>query len=401
MLFHYLAADKIGKLIDGEFDADDVQGVLQHLVSLELRPVSVKPLKEVEGFRRPLSGGIKIADKIFLTKYLALMLRVGTDLLSAINILIVDFENRAMKNFLLEVRDNLVKGRPFHEAFGKYPKIFSPVFVNLVKSAEASGTLQQTFEDLSVSITQEADLRGRVRAAVIYPVILLFTAGVIFGFIAVFALPKIANVFSQSSVEPPLFSKVVFAVGLFVSDYIVVIVAAVLILLAFFIYFFRFNRAGKKLVERLLDHLPIIKKIRRDLAIQRFAATLSSLMRAGLPIIDAINITADTVGSNELKGGLNRISEEGLARGLTIGEAFRRESVFPRMVVNLVAISERAGHLQDVLLTLSGFYAANISSSIKSAMAFLEPILLVLMGLFVSTIALSIIVPVYQLSTQF
>lgn len=401
MLYHYLASDKNGKLTEGEIDADSLNGVLQHLIGRELRPLSVKPVREVSVGFRPLRGRIKIGDKIFLTKYLALMLRVGTDLLSAVNILIADFENRAMKNFLLEVRDNLVRGRPFYESFARYPKVFSSVLVNLIKSAEASGNLEKTFEDLSQSLVQEADLRGRVRAAIIYPIILLSASIVIFGFIAVFALPRIANVFSEGGIEPPFFSRIVFATGIFISDHIIVVGLGIIFLLVGGVYFFRFTLFGRRLFEQVANHLPVIRRVRRDLAVQRFASTLSSLLRAGLPIIDAINITADTVGSAELSYSLRRVSQEGLAKGLTIGEAFRKESAFPRVVVNLVAISEKAGHLDEVLYTLANFYAANIGSLIKSAMAFLEPALLILMGLIVSVVSLSIIIPVYQLTTQF
>ncbi len=402
MLYHYIAADKEGKASEGEVDAENLRGVLQQLVSQGLRPISVKPIQELKGaHRRFLGGGIKIADKVFLTKYLALMLRVGTDLLSAINILIVDFDSPMMKNLLLEVRDNLVHGRPFFEVFGRYPKVFSPVFVNLVRSAEASGNLQQTFEDLSESLTAEAELRSQIRSALIYPILLLVFALVIFIFIATFALPKIANVFADSTVQPPFFSRIVFGVGLFINAHIVGFIATIIGVTGLSIYFFKFNLAGRRFADRAFGRLPVIRKVYRDLAIQRFAATLSSLMKAGLPIVQAINITADTVGYEELKTSLHRIAEEGLSRGLTIGESFRREVIFPRVVTNLVAISEKAGHLEEVLKTLANFYAANVNSLIKSLVAFLEPILLIAMGLLVALIALSIIVPIYQLATQF
>lgn len=401
MLYHYVAVDKTGKVTEGEVDADSMTGVLRYLAGRELGPISVMPVKEVKLGRRRLFGGIKIADKIFLTKYLSLMLQVGTDLLSAINILIIDFDNPAMKNLLLEVRDNLVKGRPFYEAFGRYPKYFSPVFVNLVKSAEASGNLQKTFEELSVSLGEEAELRGRIRSALIYPIILLVASSVVLLFISTFALPRIANIFSQSEIQPPLFSRVVFGIGLFIDAHVISILVITALVVGFSIYFFKFNLLGRRLFDRFLDYVPVIRKVRRQLAVQRFAATLSSLMKAGLPITEAINITADTVGLEEVKLSLKRVSQEGLAKGLTIGEAFRREPVFPRVVTNLVAISEKAGHLEEVLKTLANFYATNIDSVIKTLVSFLEPVLLTIMGLVVAVIALSIIVPIYQLTAQF
>jgi type II secretory pathway component PulF len=131
------------------------------------------------------------------------------------------------------------------------------------------------------------------------------------------------------------------------------------------------------------------------------ASTMSSLMRAGLPIVQTITIAADTVGLDSYRTALLRIANDGLAKGLTIGEAFRRETVFPKMVVNLVAISEKAGHLEEVLDTLAQFYESNIDGNIKALVSLLEPAMLLIMGVMVAVIALSIIVPIYQLTTSF
>src|SRR5277367_2568088 len=143
MLFHYVAVESSGKLIEADFEANALTDVLHYLAGKELRPVSVKPVKQkAPGFFDGLFNDINTSDKVFLTKYLALMLRVGTDLLSAINILIADFDKPAVQNFLLEVRDNLTKGKPFYQAFAARPKTFSPTFISLVKAAETSGNLE-------------------------------------------------------------------------------------------------------------------------------------------------------------------------------------------------------------------------------------------------------------------
>jgi type IV pilus assembly protein PilC len=401
MLYHYLAADKNGKILEGDLDADNLEQVLRFLGGKELRPISVQPVKETVSRVRSLAGGIKISDKVFLTKYLSLMLKVGTDLLSAINILIADFDKPAMKSFLLEVRENLTKGQPFYTAFERHPKVFSPVFVNLVKAAEASGNLQQTFEDLSKSLQEEAELRNRVRGALIYPIILLVTSVLVSFFLITFALPKIAKVFAETGIKPPLFSRIVFGVGLFVNENIWWFAALFIIIVGPGTYFFWRTTIGRQIVARVLGKMPIIKNIYRDLAIQRFAATFSALMRAGLPIMQTTQLTAEVVGAEEFRVSLNRIANEGLAKGLTIGEAFRRETVFPKVVTNLVAISERAGHLDEVLKTLADFYASKVDSNVKTLVSFLEPALLLIMGIMVATIALSIIVPIYQLTAKF
>lgn len=401
MLYHFIATDAAGKLEEADYEADSLEGVLRHLAGRDLRPISVKPLREKRGVFLGHFGSINLSDKVFLAKYLSLMLRVGTDLLQAINILIADFEKPAMRNFLVEVRENLSHGRPFYETFAKYPKVFSQVFVSLVKAAEASGSLQKTFEDLSVSLEKEAELRSKIRSAFIYPIIILSASLGLFIFLITFALPKIANVFNQGGIQPPLFSRVVFSIGLFVGAHVWTFLLGIFFFIGFFIWFFFKNRIGRAVAERILSKTPVISKLYQEIAVQRFAATFAALLQAGLPIIDATKITADVVGSEDFRNALIRIADEGLAKGLTIGESFRRETVFPKVVTNLVAISERAGHISEVLVTLSDFYSVQIDTSIKTLISFLEPALLLFMGIMVGTIALSIIVPIYQLTSQF
>ncbi|MBI4085996.1 MAG: type II secretion system F family protein [Candidatus Liptonbacteria bacterium] len=398
MLYHYSASDKNGKITEDQLEADNLNQALQYLVAKGMRPLSVKPLRTS---RSRFSKDINTTDKIFLTKYLSLMLKVGTDLLSAVNILIADFDKPAMKTFLLEIRENLTRGRPFYQTFAEHPKVFSVVFINLVKASETSGNLQQTFEDLSVSLQREAELKGKIRSALVYPIILSAMSVVIIGFLVTFALPKIATAFLQTDIKPPLFSRVVFTAGLFIGDNIVVLASILISVVGFATYFFWKNATGRRVMSQMLSRLPLVRKIYRDIAIQRFASTFSALMAAGLPIIHVATITAEVVGSEKFRTSLMRVANEGLAKGLTIGEAFRREEAFPKVVTNLVAISEKAGHLEEVLSTLADFYQSSVESSIHSLLSFLEPVLLLIMGILVAVIALAIIVPIYQLTGQF
>ncbi len=400
MLYHYRASDKNGKIIEGDYETDTQAQALQYLATKNMRPISVKAMKIGKVPSRKIFGGINLTDKVFLTKYLALMLKVGTDLLAAIDILIADFDKAAMKNFLLEVRDDLNRGQPFYQAFQKYPKIFSGVFSNLIEAGEKSGRLEQTFEDLSVSTEKEAALRNEIKSALTYPAILLVIAFVILIFLISFALPKVADVFLSTGINPPLFSRVVLTVGLFINANMAPFLIILFGSIAFLYYFFGKNLVGQRVLVQIANRLPVARKLYHDIAIQRFASTLSSLIEAGLPIIQAIRVTADAVGNPEFKTALLRVADEGLSKGLTIGEAFKREEVFPNVVSNLIAISEKAGHLEEVLKTLSDFYADNIDTSIKSLVSFLEPVMLILMGAMVALIALSIIVPIYQLTTS-
>jgi type II secretory pathway component PulF len=400
MLYHYLASDKTGKIFEGELDAGNVGEILEYLGGKELRPVSVEAIRAGKSLFSFLSK-ISIADKIFLTKYMSLMLKVGTDLLSAVDILIADFDKPAVKGLLLEIRENLTKGEPFHLSFERRPNDFDPVFVNLLKAAESSGNLQETFATLSISLEKESQLRSKIRSALIYPVIILTASLAIFIFLSTFALPKIAKVFFESGIQPPFFSRIVFTVGLFFGDHVFLILLGLVALVVLAYWFFVKNPVGRRMWQEVINHTPVLRQIQKELAIQRFAATFSSLMKAGLPIVESLHLTAGVVSTEQFKNSLMRVADDGLSRGLTIGEAFRRETVFPKVISNLIAISEKAGHLDEILGTIADFYADNVDTSIKSLISVLEPLLLFAMGLLVGLIALSIIVPIYQLTSQF
>lgn len=403
MKFTYTAIKPDGKMTSGDMEANGAAQVLEFLASQGLRPVSLK--KEETGARaggrKFMQAGITIADKVFLTKYLALMLRIGTDLFKAIDILIADFDKPAVRALLYEIRENLEKGQPFHMAFERYPQYFSNVFVNLVKAGEQSGTLEQAFEQLSGNLQREQALRQEVRSALTYPLILVCVASLVVLLLISFALPKIAALFEDSAMEPPLFSQVVFGIGAFLNNYIWLLL--ILGIGAGFGAWFMINNspAAKKVLQRFISRIPLLGSLLKKIAIQRFALTFSSLLSSGLPILDALAITADAVGDENLKEAIDRIAKEGIAKGLTIGDAFKREPGFPRVVTNLVAISEKSGNLSTILNTLAEFYESEIRASVKVLVSFLEPVLLLVIGVIVGTIALAIIVPVYQLMGKF
>ncbi len=377
--------------------------VLEWMASQGLRPVSVRAMGEVEnkGLKGIFSQSINVADKIFLTKYLALMLKVGTDLFKAIDILIADIDKPVIKSLLIEVRDSLSKGQPFYSTFTKYPKYFSPVFVNLIKAGEVSGNLENVFEDLSKSLEKERVIRSKVTSALVYPIILMCLAMIILFLLVTFALPRIADVFIAGGAELPIFSKIVFAVGLFLNNNIYIIIPLIILTVIGLWCFFQKTATGKGAMGRILNKTPVLSNIFYRLALQRFASTLSSLLRSGMSILDALEITADSVGHAEIRAALIRISREGISKGLTVGDAFCREPTFPRVMVNLIVISEKAGHIESILNTLADFYELETDSSIKILISFLEPVLLLIIGFLVAAIMLSIIVPVYQLATQF
>lgn len=402
MKFSYTAVQPDGSIVRGTAEAASQNEVLDALTRKELKPVSIDAEREgILHQKLYFSKGITATDTIFLTKYLALMLRVGTDLFRALDILISDFEKPAVKRFLAEVRESLEKGQPFYTVFARYPRQFEPVFVNLIKAGELSGNLESVFDNLSIMLQKQEDLRRRVMSALMYPSVLLVTSTLIMGFLVTFALPRIADMFLQGDLKPPAFSLFVFTVSKFMAQYLYVLLPLIAVIIAGLAYFFLKTVFGRSLLFRFLYHVPVVKTVLERIAIQRFASTLGSLMRAGLPIIDSLDLTATAVGNSRLQSALGRIAHEGVARGLTLGDAFKRERAFPMTITTLIAVSEKAGHLDEVLSTLSTFYESEIDSAIKNMVSLIEPAMLLIMGGVVGFIALSVIVPVYQLIGQF
>jgi len=216
-----------------------------------------------------------------------------------------------------------------------------------------------------------------------------------------FALPRISQVFTDGGFEAPLFSRVVFSVGFLFGKIGWILVVGSVLGIALMFYFYRASILFKRFVVRTISGFPVIRDVVRKIALQRFASTFSSLIRAGMPFTEALEITADAVGNTELKDALLRISREGISKGLTVGEAFKRETFFPQTVINLISVSEKAGHIEEVLEVLAEFYSKEVSSSLKTVVSFLEPFLLMFVGGIVGLIALSVIIPVYQLTSQF
>lgn len=403
MLFHYLAQDAKGHIKEGNINQPNTQAVLEYLTTQKLKPLSVKPLMLEKGKKElfVFKKGLSLTDKVFLTKYLALMLKVGTDLFSAIDILIEDFESGPARRFLLETRANLERGEPFWKTFSQHPDYFSPVVTNLIKAGEASGNLETTLNQVSSNLERDKNLQTKVKSSLIYPVVLMIMSLFMIIFLVTFAVPRLGEMFLGTGQAIPTYTRVVLSTGMFLNRNIFIVFPLVIGIPLGLFYYFRKVKRGKELFSSLLEKLPVARDLVEKMALERFSSVLSSLIKAGMPIIQAIEVTAGAVGHPKYEAALLRIAKEHLAKGISIGDSFKKEKIFPAVVSNLLAIGEKAGHTEEILGTLSEFYAVEIEGALKTLVSMLEPLLLMFLGVVVGGIALSLIVPIYQLVGQF
>ncbi len=403
MLFHYLAQDANGRIKEGNINQPNTKAVLEYLTTQKLKPLSVKPLISEGGkkglaiFRKTLS----LADKVFLTKYLALMLKVGTDLFSAIDILIQDFESGPARRFLFETRSNLEQGKPFWKTFDNHPEYFSSVITNLIKAGETSGNLEATLNQVSINLERDRNLQTKVKSSLVYPAILLITSFGMVIFLVTFAVPKLGEMFLSTGQALPTFTKIVLSTGMFLNRNLFIVFPLIIAIPIILFYYFAKTQRGKEKFASFMEKVPVANDLVEKMALERFASVLSSLIKAGMPIIQAIEVTAGAVGHPKYQSALMRISKEHLTQGISMGDSFKKEKIFPAVVSNLLAIGEKAGHTEEILKTLSVFYETEIDASLKTLVSLLEPLLLLVLGVIVGGIALSLIVPVYQLVGQF
>jgi type IV pilus assembly protein PilC len=402
MLFHYKAVDNKKNLKEGDFEAIDSAAVLGYIASQGLIPITIKQVTKKKGFNLNIGKEtISLKDKVFLIKYLSLMLQVGTDLFKAIDILIVDSVEGPVRRFLLEVRGNLEKGKPFYTSFEAHPEYFILVVTNLIKAGESSGQLSQVLAKVSVDLEAESELTSKIKSAMTYPIILLIGAFSLLIMMLMFIMPKMGAVFTSTTAKIPTYTRVVLAISDFLNKYAYICLPLFIIIPVGLFLFFSKTVKGKHMFSSFLNKIPVARHLQESLALQRFTSVLASLIKSGMPITRAIEITAQATGYEKFTNALMNISKNIGTKGLSIGDAFKQEGVFGGVLSNLIAVGEKAGHTGDILETLSNFYKNEAESSLKLLVSFIEPAMLVFIGGIVGTLALSIIVPMYQLVGQF
>jgi len=258
-----------------------------------------------------------------------------------------------------------------------------------------------TLNQIALDLERERTMTTKIKSVLIYPVILVIASFLMIIFLITFAIPRLGEMFLSIGQPIPFYTRLVLMGGMFLNKYLYIFLPLILGIPLLLYYYFTKVEAGKKYFSDLLLKLPIIKDLIEKMALFRLTSVLGNLVKAGMPIIRAVEITAMAVGHPNYESSLRRIAKEYLTQGLTLGESFRKEKVFPSILINLISLSEKAGRLEEVLFSLAGFYEGEIETSLKILTSLIEPLLLLFLGIIVGGIALSLIIPVYQMVSQF
>lgn len=403
-IFIYEATDDEGVIVHGEYESSTRDEAVKYLLKRGFSPISVEALHDTGKKGSVLSiqlfDSITPVDIMFLVRNLSATVTAGLSIVEALDILIADTQKASMKKILQQVQALIKNGQPLSKGFEAHAHLFPSIFMGMLRAGEMSGQLDKTLVELSKYLSKEYNLRAKVKSALMYPLILLVASSGVVAMLLMFVLPKLTKAFASSGVKLPWVTK--FFLGLSkMLTYSYTIDLVVLGSVLYFFLFFRKTRMGKKFLFFVLAHLPVAGDLIKKVALVRFSRTFGNLLGSGISAVEALGLSAQSIGNQAYTKALTAVTTD-IQNGITISDALAKyPDLFPRLLVSLVIVGERTGTLHEILGTFSDFYEEEVDNKLKDLTVILEPALLLVMGLLVGAIAVSIILPIYQLVGNF
>ncbi|MEC8560197.1 MAG: type II secretion system F family protein [Planctomycetota bacterium] len=365
---------------------------------LQLTPTSMGRA-DIKGVLRRLnySSGPTQKDILDFTTQLAVMIRAGISIRNALDGIAEQVQNQKFRRILGQIRLDIESGRQFSDAIAKHPKLFGPLYVNMVRASEMSGSFARMLDRIASYLAQEIETRRMVMGASIYPGVIAAMAMSVTVFLLTFVLPKFATVFKGKEAALPAPTKFLMSISGFMVEYWWVVAAVAASLVVGFLAFIR-TELGGFWWDRFKLTTPGVRKMFRALYISRGLHTMGELLNAGVPMLDTISITGDISG-NRLYRRMWRGVHASVKQGRKIQATLTRSSLLPRSVVQMIAAGEESGKLGEVLEEISTYYNKLLRDAIKSMTGMIEPLMIVVMGSIVGFIAMAIILPIFKMSS--
>ena len=401
--YRFQARNDRGELTAGILQADSVADAAQLLRARGDHVVQLVPMAATsEDFKAVLkkfnyTSGPSQKDILDFTTQLAVMIRAGISIRAALEGISEQVQNQKFRKILLQIKTDVESGKQFSEAIARHPKLFGPLYVNMVKASEMSGSFAKMLDRIAAYLQQEIETRKMVVGASIYPGIIALMAISTTVFLLTFVLPRFAGVFKGKEDALPAPTKFLMGLSAFMVEWWWLLLAAAA---AFTIAFFAFIRTefGGLWWDRFKISAPLLKRMFRALYISRSLQTMGELLNAGVPMLDTIAITGDVAGNRHYKR-LWRSVYGAVKQGKKVQTQLQRSPLLPRSVVQMISAGEESGKLGEVLDEVSTFYAKALKDAIKAVTSMIEPIMIVAMGSVVGFIAMAIILPIFKMSS--
>ncbi|HEV8378605.1 MAG TPA: type II secretion system F family protein [Tepidisphaeraceae bacterium] len=398
--YRYEIRESSGAVTQGVLSAANLGAASQELRSRGGYILALAPTDGSDRRRKSLnlefSFGPSQKDVQGFTSQLAVMIRAGISLRAAVEGISDQIINPKFKVMLSQMRKDLESGKQFSDALMRYPKVFSPLYVNMVKASELSGGFSKMLDRIAVYLTQQIETRSMVIGAMIYPGIIGTMAIGTTVFLLTFVLPRFMTIFKGKEAALPGPTKLLLAISNFMTNYWYVLIFAVIAGIWGFVMMIR-TEWGSLWFDKVKLTVPLFKKMFRALYINRSLHTMGQLINAGVPMLDTLSITAEISG-NSLYRRMWRAVYSAVKQGKKISAPLNKSPLLPRSVVQMIGAGEESGKLGEVLDEVAEYYSKELRAVIKSVTAMIEPLMIVLMGSIVGFIAMSIILPIFKLS---
>ncbi len=402
-VFEYKGVTAAGKKLSGVQDGEGLKAVKAKLKKDGVIVLEIREGSSMSAARRGnvsfsfSSSRVKLSDLANATRQLATLLSSGLPLMDALSVLVEQEETAALKGALSSVRDSVREGASLADALKNKPKAFSQLFINMVSAGEASGTLEITLDRLADFLDEQVRFRGRISASLAYPAFMTVVGiGMLF-FIFSFVMPRVVGMFQDMKQQLPLITVMLMGTVKFLSSFW----WAILLVFGTGAYYFRrYARtpAGRENVDARLLRLPVFGNLIRMIAVSRFTRTLGTLLQSGVPTLAALDIVKSVVGNTVLANAIQQ-ARENVREGEPIADPLRRSGLFPPVVVQMVAVGERSGELEKMLLKISDSFDRTVETRLTGLMALMEPVIILVMGLIIGFVVIAIMLPMLQMSS--
>lgn len=396
--FYYTLKDNLGRNVHGEMLAETSDQVFVKLARDGYTVVDIQEKAETDFWANLTSGfgRVGLSDLIALTRQLHTLIKAGIPLFESLGIVMRQTENKRLAAVLEQIRRDCAEGEPLSAAMAKHPKVFDNLYTAMVRVGESSGNLESSLERAQRFLEDELNLRREIRQALTYPTLLL--SGVL-GIVILFAtwvIPKFAVVFQEAEIEMPMPTRIVLGVSFILLHFWYVIIGAIA-LAVFGWYAFGKTTTGRHFIDRVKIRMPVLGKLILKITIAKMTRTLGVLDSSGVPLLQSLQITQGVVGNVLVADSLNLLMES-VREGHGLAEPMRQSQLYPLMVVQMVATGEESGYLDKMLVEVAEYYEKEASYAIKQLLTYVEPALLVVMGMAVLVIMLSLFLPIFRMA---
>lgn len=399
--FDYKVRDRAGQLISGKIEADSLQLVAGKLREMGYAPVEIKA-ESVLDLRReiviPGLSRVKLKEVAVMSRQLATMVSSGLSLVRALTVLNEQIENSILRAAVGQVRADVERGSSLSQALERHEKIFDPLYVSMVRAGEAGGQLDTVLARLADAIEKQVELRGKVRSAMYYPVIVMSVVVIIVFLMMIIVVPTFKNLYTELHGTLPLPTRIVIEISNTLASLWVLLVIGAVIAAAVAFRQWVNTEQGRTIFDRFKMRVPIFGPLVHKIALARLVSTLSSLLGSGVGIIEALDMAAANVG-NKIVAMAARGSENSVREGRSLAQSLAAYPVIPTLVTQMIETGEESGALDSMLDKIAGFYDAEVSATVDGLTSLLEPVMIVIMGAVIGAIVISLYLPMLKYAT--